>query len=65
MANDIIEFAKCKEDEKLRELAKAIELASKSATQENHKFLAYLLEMAHIEAKALLDKAEQERPESS
>lgn len=62
MANDIIEFAKCKEDENLRELVKAIELVTKKATQENHKFLAYLLEMAHMEARTLLSKTEHDRP---
>ena len=65
MADDIIEFAKCKEDEKLRELARAIELVTKKATQENHRFLAYLLEMAHMEAKTLLLKAEQDRTKST
>ena len=65
MANDIIEFAKCKEDENLRELAKAIEVVTKKATQDNHRFLAYLLEMAHIEASSLLSKAERDRTERS
>ena len=39
MANDIIEFAKEKESEDLRNLAKAIELATKRAAKGNHKFV--------------------------
>lgn len=63
MSDDIIEFANCKEDENLRQLVRAIELATKKATQENHKFLAYLLEMAHMEAETLLSKAKHDHPE--
>ena len=56
MANEIIEFAKEKETEDLRNLAKAIKLATKRAVNADHKFLAYLLEMAYLEANALLEK---------
>ncbi len=56
MAGDIIEFAKRKEDESLCELVNSIDLITKQAYQDNHKFLAYLLEMAHLEAQALLRK---------
>ena len=56
MANDIIEFATEKETEDLRALAKEIRHAINRAAEGNHKFLAYLLEMAQIEADGLIEE---------
>ncbi len=56
MADDIIEFAQCKEDEELRKLVHSIELVTKQAYKDDHQFLAYLLEMAQMEAQTLLGK---------
>ncbi len=56
MANDVSEFATKKETEDLRDLAKAIKHATERAVNGDHKFLAYLLEMAYLEANALLEK---------
>ena len=62
MAGDIIEFEKCKGNENLREIEKEIELAATKASQGNHRFLLYLLEMALLEAKALLGSDQKEPP---
>ena len=59
MANEIIEFAKEKETEDLRDLAKAIKHATERAVCGKHKFLAYLLEMAYLEVHALHRKKQR------
>ncbi len=43
----------------LKKTVATIERMTKQAFQADHKFLAYLLEMAHIEAKDLLQKEKQ------
>ena len=62
MANDVIEFAKEKEIEELRDLANQIKRATNRAATGDHKFLAYLLEMAYLEINALLEKKCLDKP---
>ena len=64
MANDVVEFAKEKDTKELRQIANAIQIATENAARGNHHFLVYLLNMAALETKELLQKkqhGEQER----
>lgn len=63
MADDTVRFASCRDEESLRELAGLIQKTALQATAENHRFLAYLLEMAHMEASMLLNEERFHRNE--
>ena len=54
-----IEILKMTRD--LRKISRLIDEGSALAHEGNHKFLSYLLNMAHLEARSLLDGEEKSR----
>lgn len=63
MATDAYEFSTCDDEQCLRELSSLIQQAAERASREDQKFLAYLLEMAHMEANMLLIEKQSQHSE--